>query len=384
VPDNRAKSVYMLSKEQYQIAISMMPRIGPVSARNLIAAFGEIDAVFTMKASQLKRIEGIGKYFASTILTYRKAALERAEEELRFLEANDVNFVFLTDEAYPKKLFECADAPLILYYAGDLSVVNDKSIAVVGTRKATSRGRETTGSLIKSISEAGINPAIVSGLAYGIDVAAHKAALENELPTVAVFGHGFDIVYPVAHTKIAEKIVKAGGALVSEFHSTSKRDPKHFVRRNRIIAGLSDATVVVESARKGGAMVTADIANSYNREVFAVPGRIQDEYARGCNHLIKTNRAMLMESADDLLYIMNWKSRRKKSPARQQQLEFNVQMTDNEKIIVGLLSEKEYCDTDLLTKLSGLNIADLSIALLNLEIKSVIKALPGKIYALNA
>ncbi|MGC9330549.1 MAG: DNA-processing protein DprA [Bacteroidales bacterium] len=374
----------MPSKEQYQIAASMIPGIGPVSARNLIAAFGDIDAVFKMKASQLERTVGIGKYFASTILTYRKAALERAGMELRFMEANDVNFVFLTDKAYPKKLFECADAPLILYYTGDLTIVNEKTLAVVGTRKATSRGRDITHSIIKSLPEAGIKPAIVSGLAYGIDVTAHKEALENELPTVAVFGHGFDTVYPVAHTKIAEKIVKAGGALISEFHSTSKRDPKNFVRRNRIIAGLSDATIVVESASKGGAMVTADIANSYNRDVFAIPGRINDTYSQGCNHLIKTHRAMLMESADDLLYIMNWKSDHKKIPARQKQIEFNVQMTDNEKIIVDLLSEKEYCDTDLLTKLSGLNIADLSIALLNLEIKSIIKALPGKIYALNA
>ncbi|MEA3447825.1 MAG: DNA-processing protein DprA [Bacteroidota bacterium] len=374
----------MLSKEQYQIAASMIPGIGPVSARNLIAAFGDIDAVFKMKASQLKRIEGIGQYFASTILTYRKAALERAGMELRFMEANDVSFVFLTDEAYPKKLFECADAPLILYYTGDLSVLSEKTVAVVGTRKATSRGRDTTKNIIKNLTEAGIKPTIVSGLAYGIDVTAHKEALENDLPTVAVFGHGFDIVYPVAHTKIAENIVNAGGVLVSEFHSTSKRDPKNFVRRNRIIAGLSDATIIVESARKGGAMVTADIANSYNRDVFAVPGRTNDKYARGCNHMIKTNRAMLLESADDLLYIMNWKTDHKKTPPRQKQIEFNVQMTDNEKIIVDLLSEKEYCDTDLLTNLTGLNIADLSVALLNLEMKSIIKALPGKIYALNA
>ncbi|MDA3819549.1 MAG: DNA-processing protein DprA [Candidatus Delongbacteria bacterium] len=373
----------MPSKEQYQIAASMIPGIGPVSARNLIAAFGDIEALFKIKGTQLKRTGGVGKYFASTILTYRKAALERAEMELRFMEANDVNFVFLTDEAYPKKLFECADAPLILYYTGDLTVVNEKTVAVVGTRKATSRGRDTTGNIIKNLPDAGIKPAIVSGLAYGIDVTAHKEALENDLPTVAVFGHGFDIVYPVAHTKIAENIVNAGGVLVSEFHSTSKRDPKNFVRRNRIIAGLSDATIVVESARKGGAMVTADIANSYNRDVFAVPGRINDKYSRGCNHLIKTNRAMLMESTDDLLYIMNWKSDHKKTPGRQKQIEFNVQMTDNEKIIVDLLSEKEYCDTDVLTNLSGLNIADLSVALLNLEMKSIIKALPGKIYALN-
>ncbi len=373
----------MPSVEQYQIAISMLPGIGPVSARNLIAAFGDIDALFKMKATHLKRINGIGEYFANTILKHRDAALERAEKELRFMEANDVGLVFLTDKSYPEKLKECADAPLVLYYIGDFSNLSGKSIAVVGTRKSTIRGREITKKMIKELPGNDVYPVIVSGLAYGIDITAHQSAMDNDLKTVAVFGHGFDIVYPAAHSRIAEKIVSKGGALVSEFHSTSKRDPKNFVRRNRIIAGLSDATIVVESARKGGAMVTADIANSYNRDVFAVPGRINDKYSIGCNHLIKTNRAMLMESMNDLLYIMNWKANKKKYVSLQKQIEFNVQMTENEKIIVDLLTEKEYCDTDLLINLSGLNIADLSVALLNLEMKALIKALPGKIYALN-
>ncbi|MFO7790030.1 MAG: DNA-processing protein DprA [Bacteroidota bacterium] len=374
----------MPSLEQYQIAASMLPRIGPVSARNLIAAFGDIDALFKMKAAHLRRIDGIGQYFAETILKHRNAALERAEKELRFMEANDVNYAFFTDKAYPKKLSNCADAPLILYYIGDLSAINDKAVAVVGTRNATARGKESTNRIIKALPEAGVSPVIVSGLAYGIDVEAHKAAIEHDLKTWAVFGHGFDIIYPVAHSGIAKKIVKNGGALISEFHSTARRDPKNFVRRNRIIAGLSDATIVVESAKKGGAMVTADIANSYNRDVFAVPGRTGDKYSQGCNHLIKTNRAMLMESADDLLYIMNWMTKTRKKSSQQKQIEFNIQLTENEKIVVDVLKEKDYCDTDLLTKLSGLNIADLSVVLLSLEMKSVISALPGKIYALNA
>ncbi|MFO7879208.1 MAG: DNA-processing protein DprA [Bacteroidota bacterium] len=374
----------MGSKEIYQIALSMLPGIGPVSVRNLTEMFGEVDAVFKMKSSHLKRVKGIGGHFADIILQHRAACIERAEAEMLFMEANGVAHTFIHDDNYPEKLKACADAPIVLFYIGDFEHVPEKSIAIVGTRKATPRGIDATRELVSGFAENEIEPLIVSGLAYGIDVAAHKAAMECNLKTWAILGHGFDIIYPAMHRTVADNIIRHEGCLVSEFPSVAKRDPKHFVRRNRIIAGLSDATVVVESARKGGAMVTADIAGSYNRDVFAFPGRVGDSKSKGCNHLIKTNRAALTESVDDVIYIMNWKGKNKNSNTLQKEIEFNIQFEKNEKIIVDLLKNNEYCDTDLLLKLSGLGISDLSVALLGLEMKSVINALPGKIYALKS
>jgi len=374
----------MGSKEIYQIALSLLPGVGPVTTRNLQKMFGDNEAIFRLKGTHLKRTYGIGDQLTSIILKNRQACLEKARAEIKFMEANDVHMVDIGDDIYPDKLRACADAPLVLFYIGDFSAFPDKSVAVVGTRKSSQRGVDITENLIQGFKNNNLSPLIVSGLAYGIDVTAHRSALEHGLNTWAILGHGFDIIYPAMHRPVAKAIIDKGGCLVSEFPSHAPRDSKHFVRRNRIIAGLSDATIIVESAKKGGAMVTADIATSYNRDVFAFPGRINDSKSKGCNHLIKTNRAALTESVDDVLYIMNWRKTRKSSEEKQAAIEFNLQFEGNEKIVLDVLKDKDYCDTDQLLKLSGLNIADLSTALLGLEIKSVINALPGKIYAMNS
>jgi DNA processing protein len=368
----------------YQIAFSLLPGIGPVSARNLLAYFGSAEKVFTEKAGNLKRVSGIGEHFADIILKFRQTALDMANEEICFIESNEIKTVSFFDKDYPYKLKQCQDAPLMLYYLGEMSKTDNISIGIVGTRQATRRGRELTNTFVSDFSEKGLNPIIISGLAYGIDVSAHIAAMDNNLKTYAVLGHGFDIIYPAAHRNIAERIRETGGALITEFPSVATRDSKNFVKRNRIVAGLSDAVVVVESPRKGGSMVTADVANSYDRDVFAFPGRSEDKISKGCNFLIKTNRAALIESAADVMYQMNWEANSSESKANQALLKFEFDLKGNEKDIFEILKEREYCDVDQLLNLSGQNIADLSFSLLSLELKSVVEALPGKIYALKS
>ncbi|MDA3909810.1 MAG: DNA-processing protein DprA [Bacteroidales bacterium] len=366
----------------YQIAFSLLPRIGPVAARNLLAYFGSAEKVFTVKATHLREVPGIGKLFADSILNNRQNALELAEEELKYIEANDVGTMSFFEKDFPKRLKNCQDAPLMVYYLGKRPVWDDISLGVVGTRMATRKGKELTRTLVSDLKTKGLNPLIVSGLAYGIDINSHLAAIENELTTWAVLGHGFDIIYPASHREHAEQIKASGGTLISEYPTVAIRDKKNFVKRNRIIAGLSDALVVVESAKKGGAMVTADVANSYNRDVFAFPGKPGDKVSEGCNHLIKTNRAALIESADDILYHMGWSSN-KEADHKQRDIAFDISLDENEKILFDIIREKEYCDLDQLKNISRLNIADLSLSLLSLEMKSVIDALPGKIYTVR-
>jgi DNA processing protein len=366
----------------YQIAFSLLPGIGPIAARNLLAYFGSAEKVFTVKSSQLKSVPGIGEHYSDIILKYRKCAVELADEELKFIEANDVNTISFFEKDYPEKLKQCQDAPLLLYYLGEKPVWKDVSVGIVGTRMASRRGTDMTHKLVSGFKQNGLNPLIVSGLAYGIDISAHKSALENGLVTWSILGHGFDILYPVAHREYAKQIRDNGGTLITEFPSVATRDKKNFLKRNRIIAGLSDALVVVESAKKGGAMVTAEIANSYNRDVFAFPGRPGDKYSEGCNHLIKSNRAALTEGVDDVLYHMGWMQ--KKTQHKQKDIAFDMSLNDNEKNLLEILKTKDYCDLDQLKHLSQLNIAELSMSLLSLEMKSIINALPGKIYAIRS
>lgn len=367
----------------YQIAFSLLPGIGPVAARNLLAYFGSAEEVFKVKATFLKEVPGIGQRFADTILHNRQTALELAEDELKYIELNDVGTLSFFEKDFPKKLKQCQDSPLMIYYLGKRPVWDGISLGVVGTRRATRKGTDLTRKLITDIKKEGIEPLIVSGLAYGIDIEAHLSAMDNDLITWAVLGHGFDIIYPAVHREYADRIKDTGGTLISEYPTVLQRDKKHFVKRNRIIAGLSDALVVSESAKKGGAMVTADVANSYNRDVFAFPGRPGDKASEGCNHLIKTNRAALIESVHDLLYHTGWAPNKAKQQ-KQKDIAFDISLDDNEKVILDIIKEKEYCDLDQLKNLSHFNIADLSMSLLSLEMKSLISALPGKIYSVKS
>jgi DNA processing protein len=276
----------------HKIALSLIPGIGGVTAKSLIAYTGSAEQVFKEKEKVLRKIPGVGSILAKNIL--QANVMSRADQEVEFLRKSGVKGLFYLDEEYPQRLLGCTDAPIILYVKGNPLLNYPRVISIVGTRHATEYGRKMVDQFIGVLAERGYRILIVSGLAYGIDIHSHKAALRTGLPTVAVLGHGLETVYPSLHTPVAREMVEKNGGLVSDFLSHSTIDRTNFLRRNRIIAGLSDATIVVESAKKGGALVTADIANSYNRDVFAFPGRVGDLYAEGCHFLIKSNRAALM------------------------------------------------------------------------------------------
>lgn len=360
---------------KYKIALGQIPGLGPVNAKNLISYCGGIKEIFEADEKKLLKTPGIGRITAQSILQ-NKHLLKDTEKEIRFITKNKINPRFYLDNDYPFLLKQCPDAPLLFFEKGDISFKNRKVISIVGTRNATSRGKKICENLIKELTESGHNPIIISGLAYGIDICAHKAALKYGLETVSVLAHGFDRIYPATHKNTAAEIVKQG-ALITEFTKDSKFDRQNFLRRNRIIAGLSNATVVIESAIKGGSLVTADIANSYNRDVFAVPGRLEDKYSEGTNQLIKIHKAFLLQSAKDIEYILNWEQ----SSTPKQQILF-VELSEDEKKIAQVLQKNGKTVIDYICKESGFNSAKTSALLLEMEFKSAIHCLPGKVYEL--
>ncbi|MBN1251770.1 MAG: DNA-processing protein DprA, partial [Bacteroidales bacterium] len=294
----------------YKIALGMISGIGNMNAKKLIAYIGSVEGIFKEKRQNLEKIPGIGTKLSLEISNSN--ALNEAEQEISFINKNNIEAIFFTEKTYPERLKHCEDSPIIIYKKGKFDLNKTKILSIVGTRNASQYGKDNCNKLITDLFESGHNPLIVSGLAYGVDICAHKAAIKNNLATVAVLGHGLDIIYPAAHKNYAKEILQ-NGALLSEFSSNSKLDPSNFVKRNRIIAGMSDATIVVESAKKGGSLITAELANSYNRDVFAFPGRINDKFSEGCNLLIKTNRAALIESYKDIEYILGWEKKDKKA-----------------------------------------------------------------------
>ena len=360
----------------YQIAITLIPGIGDINGKKLVSYCGGVEAVFKEKAKTLCRIPGIGKTLAESL---RKAdVISRAEKEVRFIEKSRIHTVFYTDKDYPLRLHHCADAPMMLYVKGPVDLNNGRILSVVGTRSATEYGKEVVGHLIDGISS--LNVLIVSGLAYGIDSCSHKAALINNLPTVAVLAHGLDRIYPPVNRSLAIRMIEAGG-LVTEFLSETNPDKENFPKRNRIIAGLADAVVVVEAGRKGGALITAEIANSYNRDVFAVPGRLDDEYSVGCNYLIKTNKAALIQSPEDIIYMMGWEKSTGVTGSRQALL-FHT-LNSAEEALVNILTVQGECTIDWLSLQSGMPLGKVTSILLNLEFKGIVKILPGKIYKMG-
>lgn len=364
----------------YKIAVSFINGFGPVNIKKAIAYTGSIEAFFSEKKQNLLKIPGIGQAFIQKL--DREAALLQAEEELKFIEQNEIRIAFYLDSNYPQRLLNCSDSPCTLYYKGNADFNASRNISIVGTRNASDYGKEQCTKLVKDLSEKSIKTTIISGLAYGIDICAHKAAMQYQLPTIAAIGHGFQQMYPAQHRNYAEEIIHKGGAIVSEFTSNSKFDPKHFVRRNRIIAGMSDATIVIESARKGGSLVTANIANSYNRDVFAFPGRISDKYSEGCNFLIKTNQAHLIENIKDLEYILAWDDETKK--AKEIQTKLFVELTKEEEQIISALRDLEKTPIDLICLKSSFPMSKVSSLLLKLEFDGMVKSHPGKIYSLNS
>lgn len=364
----------MNEKLKYKIALSMLPGVGGVLARNLVAYIGSLEGVFKSSLPALRKVPGIGELNARRIKNAQ--VLERAEREVEFVLKNNIQVHFYTDSNFPRRLKNCVDAPVILYSKGNLNLDEQRVISIVGTRNATEYGRSVVEELVKSFAERGYQILVVSGLAYGIDIEAHRSAVKHNLPTVGVVAHGLDRLYPALHRSTANKMLERGG-IISDFPSDTKIDPQNFVKRNRIIAGLADATIVVESASKGGALITADIASSYNRDVFAFPGRAGDAFSAGCNMLIRNSGANLIQGIDDLEYFMGWENDQPKQPI---QTSLFPDLRPDEQKIVDLLRERGTLFIDQISAEVQLPVSKVSSALISLEFKNVLTALPGKMY----
>jgi DNA processing protein len=360
---------------RHKIALTFINTVGHVHAKNLLDHFGSAEAIFTASLAELIEVAGIGKVIAGEIR--RSNALKLADEQLSFIERHNVQVLFYTDEAYPHRLRNCFDAPVLLYYKGNADLNHSRIISIVGTRKATEYGRQICKQLCEALS--GYDVLVVSGLAYGIDVAAHKESLYQNIPTVGILAHGLDRIYPPLHQPIAQKMVLNGG-LLTEFPLNTVPLKENFPQRNRIIAGLSDATIVVEATAKGGALITAEIANSYNRDVYAFPGRTTDASSQGCNFLIRTNRAGLISNAQDLIYSLGWEEVQQNK--KTEQLQMPLGLSAEEQKIVELLKASAV-RIDELSIQSGMSQSQLAMHLLSLEMQGILMSLPGKVYQLN-
>ncbi len=359
----------------YRIALGMVSGVGNIGAKNLIEAAGSAKAVFELDHSQLIKIEGVGSWRAKQILD--KSVIEKARREIEYIRKNGIHCFFLGDENYPHSLSNCYDAPSILYTRGNLDLQGRKVLSVVGTRRPSFNGLEACRQLIINLGERHPDLVIVSGLAYGIDHCAHQTALDEGLKTVAVLAHGLKYMYPAIHRGMAAKI-EASGALITDFNSDEKPEKNNFIKRNRIIAGLSKATVVVESGSKGGALVTADLANSYDRDVFAFPGRISDPSSSGCNRLIKSNRAVLIESYKDIEYILGWEPITDRNEGNQKSLLRDLGPEET-KVLEVLQDEGDF-SIDFISLKTHIPVSKVSAILLVLELEGYIRVLPGDSY----
>jgi len=356
----------------YQIGLTLIRGIGDVNGKKLVAYCGSPETIFKESTSALLKIPGIGKSTVNSIKSQK--VLDRAESEIEFINKFKIKPLFYTDPNYPARLLNCEDNPLMLYYKGNADANSQRVIAIVGTRRATNYGKSRCEEIIDDLKNRNI--LVVSGLAYGIDSCAHRSSLELGVNTIGVLGHGLDRIYPAHNRKLAERMIDQGG-LLTEFTSNTKPDRENFPKRNRIVAGMADAVLVVESDRKGGALITAEIGNSYNRDVFAVPGRIGDDYSRGCHFLIKTNRAALVESGNDIAYMMGWEDIKVE---KKSQKELFVNLSDEEKLIMKTILENEELAIDQITIKTKLSTSKVAASLLNLEFEGLVKSLPGKLY----
>lgn len=359
----------------YQLALTRVPNIGDVHAKVLATFYGNAHAVFKASRKELERIEGIGSIRAASIKKYND--FKTCEDEITFISRYNITPLFITDDNYPKRLLNCYDSPALLFYRGTADLNTSKIISVVGTRNNTSYGKQVCEDLLHALSDLKI--LVVSGLAFGVDTIAHRSALKNNLSTIAVLAHGLDMIYPSQNKSLARQMTGQGG-LLTDFCSNTNPDRQNFPRRNRIVAGLCDALIVIESARSGGSIITAELANSYNKDVFAFPGKTTDTKSVGCNFLIRNNKASLITCADDLLDIMNW--REKQKPVIKKQRELFVELSEEEKIITALFARKEILGIDELYLESNLSSSTVASALLMLEMEGIITALPGKMYRL--
>lgn len=361
---------------KYKIALEIIPHIGSVTAKKLIAYCGNVDEVFNQPKKALLKIPGVGSLLAHEV--YNQKVLDRAEKEIEIMGKYNIRPIYYLDDDYPERLKMCEDSPILLYYKGNTPLSPSKVLSIVGTRQATDYGRCLCEELVVGLAEMGYSMLIVSGLAHGIDTAAHRSAIKGGQPTVAVLAHGLDMIYPAANRGLAKEILNDGG-LLTDFITGVQPERNNFLSRNRIIAGLADATLVVESAERGGALVTADIANSYNRDVLACPGRASDTYSQGCNNLIRKNKAALVQSPEDIQYILGWTTTTQQQPT---QLSLFKELSSDEQKVVDALKNTDKESIDSIAISTGLSMAATSALLLTMEFDGVVKSLPGKCYML--
>ncbi len=361
------------TEKMYLLALQKANGIGDITAKKLLQACGSAEAIFKEKPARLERIYGIGKVTLSGLKD--QSLLGDSEKELNFCDKNQIDILGFLDEKYPEKLKHCPDGPILLFSKGNMKFKGKKTISIIGTRMMTNYGKSFLQEFMADIKS--YDPIIISGLAYGVDVFAHKLAIKHNLQTVAVLAHGLDIIYPKAHQKYVQQFQENGG-IISDFWSKTNPDRENFIKRNRIVAGISEATIVVESAKKGGSLITADIANSYNRDVFAVPGRSKDIFSQGCNDLIKQNKAALLTSVKDLEYFLNWDIQN--IPPKTIQKKLFIELSEMENVIYQFLQQNGKHELDLISLHCQIPIFKTATILLDLELKGAVRPLPGKMF----
>lgn len=358
------------------LALTRIPGLGLVGSMKLVSKMGSAACVFEHRKELSRLVPGVSEKAIAAL--DNPEAFRRAEQELLFCEKNHIRCLTLKDEDYPSRLRECDDAPLALFYRGNADLNAQRVICMVGTRHATTYGQELCNHFLSDLSALCPDMLVISGLAYGIDIHAHRAALQNRFQTIGVLAHGLDRIYPAEHRKTAIEMMQQGG-LLTEFPSGTNPDRQNFVKRNRIVAGMSDATIVVESAAKGGALITAELAGSYHRDCFAFPGRCNDEYSAGCHNLIKKNQATLLTSAKDLVEAMGWDSQPKAIKTVQREL-FPELSEEEERIVKRLGRAPEGLQINTLVVETNIPVNRMTALLFELEMKGVIRALAGGVY----
>jgi DNA processing protein len=354
------------------MALLRVEGVGDIMAKKLLTHFGTAEAILHAKTAQLAVIDGVGSVLLRNLRD--KSVFDKATQELDFIQKNNVEVLYFQDEKYPDRLKHCIDGPVLLFSSGNINLKSRKIISIVGTRQITSYGMEFCRKLIEDL--APLDPIIVSGFAYGVDIVAHQLAMDHNLQTIGVVAHGLNQIYPKPHKKYVAKMEQNGG-FMTEFWSTSNPDKENFVRRNRIVAGMTEATIVIESADRGGSLITANMANDYNRDVFAVPGRVTDKFSQGCNNLIKTQKANVLTSAADLIYILNWDIKNDTKPVQKQLF---VTLDEDEQKVYDYLLKTGKELMDIIALHCDFPIYRISGLLLNMELKGVIRPLPGKLF----
>jgi len=361
----------------YLLALQKVKNVGDISAKKLLKHFGSAKAVFdaAQKAHTKVDIADVGTVMWQNIKNFSQ--WDRVEEELKYIEKELIQVITVFDAEYPYRLYHAPDGPILFFFKGNVDLNSKRVISIVGTRNITNYGKRMVEEIIEGLKD--YNPLIISGLAYGVDVEAHRQALAKGLFTIGVLGHGFQRIYPSVHHKTAMQMLDNGG-LLTEFWHTDVVDRNNFLKRNRIVAGLSDATVIIESGEKGGSLVTADIANSYNRDVFAVPGRTTDMFSKGCNNLIKRNQAFILTEAQDIIQMLRWELEVNKS--KNPQLNLFVDLTEDEQRIFDLLQENGKMTLDEIAFSLAFQISKTAQLLLQMEMNNIVVGLSGKYFEL--